>query len=111
MTLERLDQNGTVIFVFEGRLDTSSTKQIDDAFTVAFGEGARRFIWDFEKLTYISSDGLRSILQSLKRIDAEGGHMAICAPKPMVMEVFSISGFKSLLTILPDREAALRTLA
>ncbi len=111
MNIERLDQNGITIFVFDGRLDTSTTRQIDQAFSAAFTEGVRKFLWDFEKLTYISSDGLRSILHSLKRVDAEGGQLAICAPRPMVMEVFEISGFKSLLTILPSRTAALGALA
>lgn len=111
MNIERLDQNGIVILVFDGRLDTSSTRLVDQTFSAAFSEGARKFLWDFEKLTYISSDGLRSILQSLKRLDAENGRLAINSPPPMVMEVFNISGFKSLLTITPDRGAALKTLA
>ena len=110
MKIERLEQNSITIFAFDGRLDTSTTRNIDQAFTEAFAAGARKFLWDFENLSYISSDGLRSILHSLKRIDAEGGQMAICSPKPMVMEVFNISGFKSLLTILPTRTDALRAL-
>ena len=110
MKIERLDQDGTTIFVFEGRLDTNTTSHIDPLFSAAFSEGARKFIWDFEKLTYISSDGLRAILHALKRIGSEG-KLVICAPKPMVMDLFDISGFKTLLTITPDRSSALKTLA
>lgn len=107
MNIERQDQNGITIFVFDGRLDTTTTRLIDQAFATAFDEGARNFLWDFEKLTYISSDGLRSILQALKRTDAQGGRLAICSPKPMVVEVFNISGFKSLLSLHDTRADAL----
>lgn len=110
MNIERLDQNGITVFIFDGRLDTSATPKIDQAFSAAFAEGTRKFIWDFEKLTYISSDGLRSILHALKRVGDEG-QLAICSAKPMVMDLFDISGFKSLLTILPAREAAFKALA
>lgn len=110
MKIERLDQDGITIFIFDGRLDTTSSPLIDQHFSAAFGEGTRKFVWDFEKLTYISSDGLRSILHSLKRLGSEG-QLVISGPKPMVMDLFDISGFKSLLTILPDRAGAIKKLA
>lgn len=110
MKVERLDQDGITIFVFDGRLDTSTTAYVDQLFSAAFAEGSRRFLWDFERLTYISSDGLRTILHSLKRLGPEG-QLVISGPKTMVMDLFDISGFKSLLTILPDRDQALKKLA
>lgn len=110
MNIERLDQNGITVLIFEGRLDTTTSALIDQHFSAAFGEGARKFVWDFERLTYISSDGLRSILHALKRLGSEG-QLVISGPKPMVMNLFDISGFKSLLTILPNRADAINKLA
>ena len=111
MNIERLDQDGITIFAFDGRLDTNTKAKIDQIFSAAFAEGARKFIWDFEKLNYISSDGLRSILHALKQVSSSDGRLAICAVQPMIMEVFDISGFKSLLTIVPSRTAAQQALA
>ena len=111
MNIKRLEENGITILVLSGRLDATQTASVDQAFAGAFGEGARRFVWDFQNLTYISSDGLRSVLQALKRLGAHDGRLAICAPSPLVLEVFEISGFKSLLTIATDRPAAVRALS
>lgn len=109
MKIERSEHNGVTVLIFEGRLDTTGVPTVDQAFAAATAEGATRFVWDFEKLHYISSAGLRSVLQALKHTNAKGGQLAIASPAPMVLEVFEISGFKSLLKIFPDRAAALAT--
>lgn len=107
MNIASSEHNGITVLAFEGRLDTTGVAAVDQAFAAATAAGATRFVWDFEKLNYISSAGLRAVLQALKQVKAKGGQLAIAAPGPMVLEVFEISGFKSLLNIYPNREAAL----
>ncbi len=110
MTIQRSEENGVTILVLEGRLDTSATPVYDTAYAAAFGEGARKFVLDCAALHYISSAGLRSFLQSLKQLGANGGKLAIATPSHLVMEVLEISGFKPLLTIRPTRAAAVAAL-
>lgn len=111
MKITPSDHNGITIFRIEGRLDATTAPQLDQEFGRIFAEGARRFAWDCSQLTYISSAGLRSVLQALKQSNAKGGKLVLHSVTTQVMEVFEISGFKSLLTICPDRATAEASLA
>lgn len=110
MKVHTTEVHGVVILALEGRLETATTTIYDEAFAAAHATGAKKFVLDCQNLTYISSIGLRSILQSLKRLAASDGDLAIAAPIPMVMEVFEISGFQSLLSIHPDRDKAIASI-
>ncbi|CAN5627530.1 STAS domain-containing protein [soil metagenome] len=107
MNIERTEQNGVTILSLDGRLDASAVSILDQAFASAFSQGSRKFVWDFQKLTYISSAGLRSVLQALKSTGASKGKLSIAQMSPQVMEVFEISGFKDLITICPDVPSAI----
>ena len=73
--------------------------------------GARRLLLDFSKLQYISSAGLRIVLLAAKRIKSRGGRMALCSLNRQIHEVFEISGFSSILDILPSYDDAVARLS
>lgn len=106
MNIERIEENGVTILALDGRLDTNTVALVDRAFADALGDGSKNFVWDFSRLGYVSSAGLRSVLQALKQVGARGGKFAVCSLSRNVLEVFDISGFKSLITICPDRPSA-----
>jgi stage II sporulation protein AA (anti-sigma F factor antagonist) len=107
MTISRVQEGDVSIFQLTGRLETTTTVFLDREFTEAFNAGERKFVWDCSQLTYISSAGLRTVLQALKRLNNHEGRLIIAAPSTHVLEVFEISGFKELLALSPDRTAAL----
>ena len=107
MIIQRTEQNGVTILSLNGRLDATAVAGLDQAFASSFSQGARNFVWDFHQLTYISSAGLRSVLQALKATGASKGKLTIARVSPQVMEVLEISGFKDLLAIHDDMESAL----
>jgi len=111
MKIDCEHHHDVTILILEGRLDATTTAALDSAFSQAFGNGSRKFVWDLEKLHYISSAGLRSVLQAMKSVGASQGCLALCSPSASIMEVFEISGFKSLLSIHPNRAAAMRSAA
>ena len=111
MNIERSEQNGVTILAFEGRLDTTGVATVDQAFAAAAATGATKFVWDFAKLNYISSAGLRSVLQAVKHTSARQGKFVVCSLSRNVHEVFDISGFKSLITIKSDRPSAVAAAA
>lgn len=54
--------------------------------------------FDFEKLEYVSSAGLRVLLNAHKQI-SKAGTMSICHVNEIIMEVFEVTGFVDILTI------------
>lgn len=81
----------------EGRLDTTTSPSLEVLLTE--NRPVSEVCFDFAKLEYISSAGLRVLLSEQKYINSVDGKMIIRNVNDMVMEVFEITGFVDLLTI------------
>lgn len=90
--------NGNVCNVaLEGRLDTTTAPQLEAELKTSLN-GISELVFDFSKLEYISSAGLRVLLSAQKVMNAQGS-MKITNVAPEILEVFEITGFTDILTI------------
>lgn len=81
----------------EGRLDTTTAPQLEAELKSSLND-ITELNFDFSKLEYISSAGLRVLLSAQKVMNAQGS-MKISNVAPEIMEVFEITGFTDILTI------------
>jgi anti-anti-sigma factor len=100
----------THLLVLDGRLDASTCGALAERLDALIGTGITRVVLDCEKLTHVSSVGLRVLLVGAKKAKAGGGALVCCRLQPMVREVFDLSGFGAVLAVYADRAAALRAL-
>ena len=92
-------QNGTSLVVeLEGRLDTTTAPELDDELFTVIGD-ITDLTFDLTKLEYISSAGLRSLLSAHKKVSANGS-MKITNASDEVKEIFDITGFSQVFTIV-----------
>ena len=96
-----------LLVAVEGRLDTATAPAFDKQLAPLLAEPRPRILLDLARVTYISSAGLRSILQLIKHTATHGGRVSVVAAPPHILEVIEISGFPGLLDLHPDRESAL----
>lgn len=83
----------------EGRLDTSTAPQLDDVIKNG-KEDYQKMVFDFSKLDYISSAGLRVLLSANKMMTISGKEpITIKNANEIVKEVFEVTGFDSILNI------------
>ena len=61
-------------------------------------EGITELVFDFEKLEYISSAGIRILLAAQKIMNKQGS-MVVKNVNEIVAEVFEVTGFSDILTI------------
>ena len=99
MTINKTQENGTLILGLEGRLDTTTAPQLQDVLIPAFDE-AHDIKLDFAKLAYVSSAGLRVLLMGQKTAKAKGASMTLTGVSEEIMEVFEMTGFADMLTIV-----------
>lgn len=104
-TIEQLDD--AHVLVVSGRVDSASAKAFEDVAVAALKQAPKRLILDCSALDYISSAGLRVVLISAKAAKAAGKKFLLCGLQPQIVEIFSVSGFARILSIVPDRAAAL----
>lgn len=95
ITMNRIDNELTV--ALEGRLDTLTSPELEEKLGPAL-QGVEKLIFDFEKLQYISSAGLRVLLSAMQIMEDQGT-MVVRNVCEEVMDVFQITGFVDDLNI------------
>jgi anti-anti-sigma factor len=96
-----------LMIAVSGRLDTVCAPQFDAKLAPLLAEAHPQILVDMSGVSYVSSAGLRSILQLVKHKDESGGRVGLFSVPAPVMDVLEISGFQSRLDLYPDRASAL----
>lgn len=92
------EKNGTAVTMsLQGRLDTATAPQMEAELKKDMEE-VTRLILDMRELEYLSSAGLRVILNAQKMM-GKRGDMVVRHVNETIMEVFELTGFSDILTI------------
>lgn len=97
MEIRKILNGNELLVAVEGRLDTITAPQLEDDVRSSI-DGIKELVFDFAKLEYISSAGLR-VLLAMQKIMNKQGSMTVRNVNETVMEVFEITGFVDILTI------------
>lgn len=94
------EQDGKTMVILDGRIDSTNANQFqDDLAPLMEGEQPDIDI-DCTKMTYTSSQGLRVFLLLQKSVVSRDGKMVLRNMHPRVKEVFDITGFSNIITIV-----------
>ncbi|MCF0106752.1 MAG: STAS domain-containing protein [Holdemanella sp.] len=80
-----------------GRLDTMTSPALEAELKEVIGD-LEELEFDFEKLEYISSAGLRVLLSAMKTMNRQGT-MVVKNVSDDVMDIFEVTGFTDILNI------------
>ncbi len=97
MTISKTLEGNTLTLALEGRLDTTTSPDLEEALGASL-DGVTLLVFDFTRLDYLSSAGLRVLLSAQKRMNKQGS-MKLVHVNDAVKEVFDITGFADFLTI------------
>ena len=87
----------TYTVLVDGRLDTLTSPQLDEEINKII-EGAKKLIFDLDKLAYISSAGLRVLLGAAQQMDGKG-EMVLIHVSEAIREIFDVTGFIQIFNI------------
>ena len=108
MQVNHRRMNRVDLIAVSGRVDAASAPQLKQQIEAVFDEGRYRIVLDLSELDYISSPGLRVLIEARKRArewkftDIEGGDIRIVHLPPRVREVFDLTGFTALFDMYDD---------
>lgn len=97
MEIKKTVNGDELLIALVGRLDTTTAPRLEEEIRSSI-ENVKKLAFDFEKLEYISSAGLRVLLATQKIMNKQGS-MVIKNVNETVMDVFSVTGFVDILTI------------
>ena len=101
------DCSGAVgLAAVSGRVDSSTAADFEAALLAALDESDCRMVLDCGELAFLSSAGLRALLVALKKANAAGGSLVMCAVPERVREVLEVSGFTRFLKLFDASDEA-----
>jgi anti-sigma B factor antagonist len=109
MEITKEKRGNVVLLEVKGRLDTSTSKTLEETLFACIDEGEKQFALGCSQLDYISSAGLRVLLLAAKRLKNVNGKIVLYALKAHVKEVFDAAGFSSIFPSFNTQEEALRS--
>ena len=99
-------ENGVLTIRLQGRINSADANVFQHDLNTATDSGDQAVVMDMESLDYISSGGLRVLLEYAQALEIRGARFAVCSPAGSVQEVFRISGFEQILTICATHDDA-----
>ena len=95
----RKEQNGDELIIYlDGRLDTTTSPKLEQELKDSLDDNTKKLVIDLEKLEYMSSAGLRVLLQAQKQMNKQG-EMIVRSVNETIKDIFEVTGFSDILTV------------
>ncbi len=108
ISTEELD-GGITRVDLDGRMDIAGAAEVDLKMNIVAGS-ARKLLIDLQKVSFMGSMGLRSIVFPARAVHSRGGKVVLFAPNEMVESVLKTSGIDALIPVRHDLAAAIAAL-
>ena len=97
LNIEKAFDGSKLRVTLDGRLDTLSSPNLERELESVIHD-VTELVFDLEKLQYLSSAGLRVLLDAAQIME-EQGEMKVVNVSDLVMSIFRVTGFDEILTI------------
>jgi anti-anti-sigma factor len=99
MNINKTQNGEKTVLTLSGRLDTTTAPKLQEMLIPEF-DTVKHVELDFAELAYVSSAGLRVLLMGEKAAKGKGASMTLTGVSEQIMEVFEMTGFADMLTIM-----------
>ena len=103
--------NGVLIMQPTGRINSADAQVFRHEINAAIDANDVAVVMDMEALDYISSGGLRVLLEFAQALGERDVRFVLCSLSNSVQDVFRISGFDRVVTIRGARDEAIVAVA
>ena len=100
MDIKISKEGDKTLVVIDGRIDTTTVEQFQKVANTLMEDEHPDIDIDCTARSYTSSQGLRTFLMLQKSVMKHGGKMVLRNMNPQVKEVFDITGFSNIITIV-----------
>lgn len=99
LNIEKIQEGNALTVRLEGRIDTNTAPVFQSEVEPLLDELSKLTL-DFEKVDYVSSAGLRVLLTFEQELEEKGKPMELCHVNDIIHDVFDVTGFLDILTIV-----------
>jgi len=98
MEINKTTDGETMTMTVSGRLDAVTSMQFDSE-VAGVAETVKNLVFDFAALDFVSSAGLRVVVNAYKAMKDRGGDVKIAHANDTVRNVFKLTGLSAILTV------------
>jgi anti-anti-sigma factor len=109
MDMQVVESDGVSLAILDGRFDIAGAQAVDLRFSALAGAVPALGV-DMTKVTFLASMGVRTLMLSAKTMLRRGARVVVFGADENVEKVLRATGFDEIVTLYPDREAALAAL-
>jgi len=100
---------GVIRVILDGRLDIEGAAALDSEMIAILG-GRKTILMDLQKVSFLGSMGLRSLVGPARTIKNRGGKMVLFGPNELVEKVLRVSGVDTMIPVHHELQSALAAL-
>ena len=104
MEVKSFDKEGVMVFVVAGEINISTSPELKKQFEK---QPAKKVVVDLEKVNYIDSSGLATLVEILKKTKSQGGSLGLSGLSDKVKSLFEITKLDKLFLVLKTQEEAI----
>jgi anti-sigma B factor antagonist len=99
LRVDTSSQADTAVITADGEIDLATVNTLRSAITQAMQQGAHHLTLDLDKVSYIDSSGLGTLIGAHKRLGSSGGTLTVWCSQPRILRLLSITGLDRVLTV------------
>ena len=104
MNVKTVEADGVAVFQVTGEINISTSPELKKIFEK---NTAKKIVVDFEKVTYVDSSGLATLVEMLKKTKTQGGQLGLAALSDKVRSLFEITKLDKLFPISLNQQEAI----
>ena len=103
MEVKSLEKEGVLVFMVAGEINISTSPELKKQFEK---QPSKKVVVDLEKVTYIDSSGLATLVEILKRTKTQGGNLGLSGLSDKVKSLFEITKLDKLFQVHRTQDEA-----
>ena len=106
MEVKSFQQDEVIVFQVNGEINISTSPELKKQFEK---QPSKKTVVDLEKVTYIDSSGLATLVEMLKKTKGQGGSLGLSGMSDKVKSLFEITKLDKLFAIYPSQQEAVNS--
>jgi anti-anti-sigma factor len=106
LSFTRNNREQAEVIAIAGRIDSSNVERFESVLAETMNSGTYCIVLDMREVQAISSAALRTLIKALQETRANNGDIRVAAPSKIVKDIFTLTGFDSMLMSYDDAESA-----
>jgi anti-sigma B factor antagonist len=108
MQIKFEEKDGVKVCVAEGDIDINTSPQVKKMFEKVIKDKSDKVLINLQKVVYIDSSGLATLVEILKNVKSYGGKIKLTNLSNKVRSLFEITKLEKLFDIADSQDEALK---